>query len=259
MNIPYVFKKCSKCGCWLVANSVNFSKKKGGKYGLGSYCKACKKVYNKEYREQNKDKIKKHRKANKDKMKEYRKQNKEKLSAYQKEYRDQNRDKLASYHKEYHKQNRDKKINKANEWKKQNLKHFKEYHKKWGEQYRKTPKGQVVAFNSHNKRRAKEQAQGDGITTEQWLECMNYFNWKCAYSGKTLTKDTRSLDHIVPLNNNGEHEIWNLVPMVKSLNSSKQDKDMLSWYQEQEFYSEERLTKIREWREYAYKKYSENS
>ena len=36
MNIPYVFKKCGKCGEWLVASKVNFHKNKDGKYGLKS-------------------------------------------------------------------------------------------------------------------------------------------------------------------------------------------------------------------------------
>ena len=28
MNIPYVFKKCTKCGRWLVISTVNFNKDK---------------------------------------------------------------------------------------------------------------------------------------------------------------------------------------------------------------------------------------
>ena len=70
-----------------------------------------------------------------------------------------------------------------------------------------------------------------------------------------ISKDTRSLDHIKPLNQGGKHEIWNVVPMNRGLNSSKQDKDMEEWYQEQDFYSEERLQKIHEWQEYAYSKW----
>ena len=84
---------------------------------------------------------------------------------------------------------------------------------------------------------------------------MKFFNWKCAYSGQALSKDTRSLDHIKPLNQGGKHEIWNVVPMDRGLNSSKNDKDMEEWYKQQDFYSEERLQKIYEWQEYAYNKY----
>ena len=143
----------------------------------------------------------------------------------------------AEYGKQYHNDNKDK----IAEQKKQ---------------YRATPQGQTSAFNGRCRRRTKEQNQGNGITKEQWLECMKFFNWKCAYSGQVLSKDTRSLDHIIPLNNGGKHEIWNLVPMYKPYNSSKHDKDMEEWYKQQDFYSEERLQKIYEWQEYAFTKYS---
>ena len=85
---------------------------------------------------------------------------------------------------------------------------------------------------------------------------MKFFGFRCASSGQILSKDTRSLDHIKPLNQGGEHEIWNLVPMDRRLNSSKHDKDMEEWYKEQDFYSEERLQKIYEWQEYAFNKYA---
>ena len=67
MNIPYVMKKCNKCGEWLVASSINFHKHKSGKYGLKGQCKEC----FKEYYEENKDKINKRKK-------EYYEENKDK-------------------------------------------------------------------------------------------------------------------------------------------------------------------------------------
>ena len=47
MNIPYVFKKCTKCGEIKLATSDNFNKEKEGKYGLKSQCKICIKKYTK--------------------------------------------------------------------------------------------------------------------------------------------------------------------------------------------------------------------
>ena len=81
---------------------------------------------------------------------------------------------------------------------------------------------------------------------------MNFFNWKCAYSGVSLNKNNRSIDHIIPLDKGGENEIWNCVPMLNSYNSSKHDKDIIEWYENQEYFSEERLNKIYEWVKYAY-------
>lgn len=84
---------------------------------------------------------------------------------------------------------------------------------------------------------------------------MQYFKFRCAYSEKTLTKENRSIDHIEPISKGGDHEIWNLVPMDISYNRSKQNKNLLEWYKEQPYYSEDRLQKIYEWQQYAFNKW----
>ena len=224
------FKTCTKCGETLPATTEYFYKHNSCKYGLRSVCKKCIAERGKQYRENNKEKeLKRH--------KQYYENNKEKIAERSKQHYKDNKDKIAERSKQYRENNKDK-------------------IKKQQKQYYSTPQGQVVAFNRSCRRRTKEQNQGNGITSEQWLECMKFFNWKCAYSGQVLSKDTRSLDHIIPLNNGGKHEIWNLVPMYKPYNSSKHDKDMEEWYKQQDFYSEERLQKIYEWQEYAFTKYS---
>lgn len=114
-----------------------------------------------------------------------------------------------------------------------------------------------MRFNAHNKRRHKEATQGTGVTPDQWLELMSFFDFRCAYSGEYIGGNSfnRTIDHIVPLDSGGDNMIWNCVPMTRSLNSSKQDKDMLEWYKEQDCYSEARLAKIYKWQEYARKKW----
>ena len=86
---------------------------------------------------------------------------------------------------------------------------------------------------------------------------MKFFNWTCAYSGECIGGNSkkRSIDHITPLSKGGENEVWNCVPMLRSLNASKRDKDMLSWYKEHSFYNKWRLNKIQKWQEYAYDKW----
>lgn len=203
MNVPYVFKKCSECGKWLVASTYNFHKDKQCEYGLKSKCKKCR----------------------------------------------------AEQHKQYHKQNREKILEQKKQWRENNKDNISEY----GKQYRATPRGQALIFNKHCKRRLREQNQGNGINKMQWLEMMKYFNWECAYSGEYIggsnKQNIRSIDHIIPLNKDGVHEIWNIVPMDRRLNSSKNNKDLLEWYQKQPFFSEERLQKIYEWQQYAFNKW----
>ena len=233
MNIPYVMKKCTKCGRWLVASKANFRRHKRGKYGLYCHCKECVSEEKKRYYEANKDKSKQYREANKDKIAEQKKQyyeaNKDKIAEYYKQWHEK-------YGEQYYKTNKDKKAEQR-------------------KQYYQSPQGQVAIFNGRQRRRTKEEQQGTGITKNQWLEMMSFFDWKCAYSSERLTKDTRSVDHIVPLNSRGDNMIWNMVPMTRSLNSSKQDKDMLEWYRKQDFYDTKRLDKIYEWQEYAFNKW----
>ena len=171
-----------------------------------------------------------------ERQKQYYKDNKEKRIEYQKQYYEANKDKIAEYKKQWRLDNKDK---------------TSEYSKR----YRQSPQGQAMRFNASNKRRHKKATQGTGVTPDQWLEMMQYFDWRCAYTGKRLTDKTRSGDHVVPLDAGGDDMVWNMVPMLRNLNSSKQAKDMLEWYREQGFYDTKRLDKIYQWQEYAFNKW----
>ena len=107
------------------------------------------------------------------------------------------------------------------------------------------------------RRKQLEENQGSGINKEQWLEMMDFFDFRCAYSDEYIggDSDKRNIDHIIPLSKGGEHEVWNCVPMYANYNFSKGANDMEEWYIQQEFYSEERLYKIYKWIEYVKNKY----
>ena len=221
MNIPYVMRQCSMCGEWLVANSINFykyGKNKNGTTRLSRKCKECSKKYGKQWYDDHKEQRSEHDKI-------YYQEHKERKKETSKIWYQNNREKRLEYWREYSKSEHGRQVIAAKK------------------------------FNTHNKRRLWKQEQGKGITSEHYKEVMSFFDWKCAYSGEKLKKNTRTLDHIIPLKQGGDHEIWNLVPMARSLNCSKQEKDMLEWYKEQDCYSEARLAKIYEWQEYARKKW----
>ena len=290
MNIPYAMKKCSKCGRWLVASKVNFNKDKDCKYGLRSRCKECLKQDREANKEKERERQKRLYEANKDRIKAERKSKKRDIPKYKvcsscgdillnttdnfrkvtksysskckkceckasKQWYDSHKEQRAEHDKIYYQEHKERKQETSKIWYQNNREKRLEY---WQE-YRKSERGKraiaAKRFNDHNRRRLLKQNQGKGITAEQYKEVMSFFDWKCAYSGEKLKKDTRTLDHIISLKQGGDHEIWNLVPMTRSLNSSKQEKDMLEWYREQDFYSEARLAKIYEWQEYARKKW----
>ena len=263
MNIPYVLKKCSKCGEWKVASTINFYKKKDGKYGLQPKCKECCAEHGKQYYKDNKEMMLEHSKQyykdNKEKVAERNKQycqdNKEKIAESKKQYYEANKEKILKQQKQYYEDNKEK----VADYQKQYYKNNKEKILEHNKQYRQTPQGQVVSFNRSSKRRLKEENQGSGATKDQWLEMMKFFDFRCAYTGEKLTDKTRSTDHIVPIDAEGDHMIWNMVPMIRSLNCSKRARNMEKWYREQDYYDPKRLAKIYKWQEYAYNKYGKDS
>ena len=230
MNCPYNVKVCTKCKRILIACEINFDKKKCGKYGLRADCKICKAKHNKQWREENKEKIK-------EKKKQYYKENKEHCNKKSRENYENNKEHYSELNKQWREENKEK---------------IKEKKKQY---YKENPH---IKFNASNKRRNKLENQGNGITKEQWLEMMNYFNWCCAYSGEYIGGESefRTIDHITPLSKGGEHEIWNCIPCYSNYNYQKHTKDMEQWYRQQLYFSEERLVKIYAWIEYAYNKWS---
>ena len=159
--------------------------------------------------------------------------------------------------KEYNKKYREEHRDYYNEYNKKYREEHKDYYNEYNKNYKINNPEKIL--NNHVKRRNNLENQGNGITKEQWLEMMNFFEWKCAYSDEYIggDSDKRTIDHIVALDNGGEHEIWNLVPMYANYNYSKSTKNMLEWYLEQEYFDIDRLTKIYEWRIYAYWKWKE--
>jgi len=225
MKCPFLIKVCTKCGRILVAYSGNFHKMRGGKYGLRNICILCRRRYQQEHKEEiaecKKKWYKEHKEEVCNRVKKYREEHKEYYDEYNKRYYEEHKEEIKERIKEYNKNNPEK------------------------------------VFNWNYNRKTKERFQGNGITKEQWYEMFIFFNWSCAYSGEYIGNDSehRTVDHITPLNNRGKHEVWNCIPCYDSYNFSKHDKDMLEWYKEQSFFSEERLNKIYEWIEYAYNKW----
>lgn len=255
MKCPFCIKKCNKCGKLLVAYNGNFCKQKSGKYGLRSDCKQCKSKYAKEHRKENLEQIREkdrnrkrdrseyhkkwyeeHKEEQTEKKKQYYEKHKKEIKEKGKIYRDSHKEEISEINRKYRKNNFDK---------------IKEYKKQWCKE------NPDKIFNSSNKRRIKKENQGKGISQNQWYEMMEFFDWKCAYSGESIAnKKDRSIDHIIPISKNGLNEIWNCIPCYSPYNKSKHNKDMLEWYVQQPFFSEERLNKIYEWVEYAKNKWN---
>ena len=108
-----------------------------------------------------------------------------------------------------------------------------------------TPEGKAVHRKNVQKRRTKKLGNGGTWTLEQWNQCLEYFNYRDAYTG--LPMDIISIDHVIPVSKGGTSFIHNLVACDKNINSSKNNNDLFEWYSKQEFFDLGRYLKICLW------------
>ena len=273
MKCPYCIKQCNTCNKLLVAYKGNFHKAKRGKYGFQSNCKECS-------RKKERDSYRLDKKI-RNNLNPFDNINVNKtwnncpfcikicsecgeiLVAYEGNFQKRNsciyrvgkkcRKCKKIYNKNNYLDNSKELCERQKEYGRLHKEERAEYNKQWA------LNNPEKVFNIRHKRRLREENQGSGITKEQWYEMMEFFNWECAYSGIQLSKNNRNVDHIIPLSKNGENEIWNLVPCYSNYNYQKHARNMLEWYKEQAFYSENRLMKIYEWQEYAFEKWGKNN
>ncbi len=149
------------------------------------------------------------------------KENKEIVSLQRKDYYKNNNEKIKNKRKNYYIHNKEKVkiINKT---------------------YRLSHKSNYKCYE--NKRRAIKKQVLNNFTKEEWIKCLEYFDYCDAYTG--LKMIVPSIDHIIPLSKGGSHTKNNIIPCEFSVNSSKHDNDFLFWFRSQEFYSKEREDNI---------------
>lgn len=93
----------------------------------------------------------------------------------------------------------------------------------------------------------KQLAEGNkipenGLPLKEWKKVIDYFDNECAYCGERDTELEQ--EHIVPVSKGGKYEMGNIIPACRSCNSSKQNKNIHEWYEQQEFYNGLKLNKI---------------
>ena len=211
------YKKCKECNKFYPNNNIYFNISNRAIDKLHYNCKQCE-------REKRIQKWKNDDKYKKSRLK-YIENNKEKI----KEYR----------HNQYLK-NRDYELEKDKNYNKKNRNIIRERERK----YLSTEKGKQVNHLKTVKRRTRLNKLKNDFNLEQWEKCKNYFNNCCAYCGK---KEKLTVEHFIPISKGGNTIAKNILPICKSCNSSKQEKDFEKWYKEQKFYSIEKINKINEY------------
>lgn len=154
-------KVCNKCEKELPLNSDYYNTRKDSKDGFRNTCKKCRAEFNKQYRENNEEKIKE----------------------YQKDYRDNHTEERRQYNKEY-----------QPKYYKDNKESINKRHVEYNRMYSKTKHGRELDRAKKHKRRAIDYLTGGEYTIEQWYDCLKFFDNRCAYTGEKLKYKDITID-----------------------------------------------------------------
>lgn len=154
--------------------------------------------------------------------------------AYKRAYYLANKEKIKQRVREYYAANRSACIERIAKWSKENpeskraaTRRFYQRHKsKWVEWRRNNP--EKARANSRvyvqNRQARLANAQGN-FTVSGWAEKVRYHGWKCFYCKCSLTQETVTVDHRIPLSRKALNWLANLVPACSTCNKKKATKD----------------------------------
>lgn len=223
-------KYCKKCDQWKLFSE--FSKEKRSKDGYRSQCKACRNEYSAEYYQKNSHSILENRRV-------YYADNRDRILEYQREYHQANQEKLFEYQQEWYQNNRDRRAEYNREYRQENREHILEYNQKWREanpdhdaEYYAENRDRILEYIRGWKKENPEKVRANNAkrravkkstsTTDLWeLNQIDLFYSDCP--------DGHHVDHIIPLNLGGRHEMSNLQHLEAWMNLSKGDKYLDDW------------------------------
>ena len=144
MNIPFVMRRCTKCGEWKVASTVNFYKCKNNKDGLAGDCKECRKEYTRQYN----------------------KLHKEEINEKNRQYHQLHKKEINERHRQYYQDNLDKELERVRQWRKDNPDKVAEYSRRHNKKRRQARIDAIIA-----QKRAEYEADRAPLVAEKTCKC----------------------------------------------------------------------------------------
>lgn len=230
---------CTKCKEEKILEE-DFQKNKQTKTGYMYHCKKCRNEYKKNNAKKHKDKYYQENREEVDnkrkKMDKQKSETKKRRAQESLDYYHENKDIMKEKRKKWGEKNKSHR----NEWRKKyyenNTLKIKESIRKW---YKKNPEYLRMASQ---RRKARLLELPHTLTIEEWNECLNFFDYKCAYCGNHDTPMTQ--EHVIPVINGGGYVVENIIPACQSCNSSKGGKSLEEWFLNYKYFKKERMTKI---------------
>lgn len=184
-----------------------FTKCRGNKDGLFSYCRSCKSTKAKQSRERNSERIKTYAYNYNRNMPQ---KVKDKKRARDKKWYEKNKERIAKATRKRYEKNRDEILRKGRERYQRNKQRLKGVRKKW-EQNNKAVRREITT-----RRRTRKLNNGIfKVTNKELNKMLNSLCYICQEA------KCEHIDHIIPISKGGTHSIGNLAPSCKSCNLRK--------------------------------------
>lgn len=225
---------CSKCGEEKPATPEYFRRSSKGRNGLGSLCRICARKAAKERYYQlisedpdhNKKRYEKYRAYHLRQNRSYYLENRTELNKKGREYRKRNPVAYRLMNRRYYQENRETIIERIRQWRKDNPERYREYNHQWAED---NPDAYKAIERTHwIRRRTRKQNLPDDFTSEDWVYCLEYWNYQCAICGDD---EKLHADHWIPLSNDDcpGTVVDNMVVLCEHCNETKHAKDAEFW------------------------------
>jgi len=182
-------------------------------------------MYNKDYYNNHKEQWKNNYQKNKQiilkKRKRYYEKNKEYLKEIFAEYYKENKEKLKEKQRNYYENNKENVFKSNKRW----IENNKEKSYLIKQKYYQTEKGKLSRQRIKCRRRARERNIINTLTSKEWLDILEAYNYRCAYCGVEFNcENLPTKDHVIPISRGGNNTKENVVPACKSCNCKKFNK-----------------------------------
>jgi len=141
--------------------------------------------------------------------------------AVEKIYAEKHEEEMRAYRQQWNADNCERRAVTCKEWEVKHPGHAAMRCSKW----RRTPSGITYVRRAARKRRAERRTRCFLDMKAFDAKC-EQLGWRCQICGKELTRETATVDHIVPCKYGGTNEIDNLQPLCMKCNCKKGAKSM---------------------------------
>lgn len=140
---------------------------------------------------------------------------------YNKQYYKKNIKKVKAWNRKCYIENREERLI----WGRNYYQRNEEKRKEYQIAYRQTEEGKATHQRGKTKRRIKMREIVNTLTSQEWEDILEKYNYKCAYCGIEFNcENLPTYDHFIPLSRGGHNTKENIVPACRSCNAKKHNK-----------------------------------